>query len=581
MDLRTVVSNPATITARQINPSPDAQADSHLDTITVVNKIVPLSLSVTPLPPPNITTHKVSGTCDFAFGEVAIKIEEPTLNLSLNTSTTCVSNNEPSSLINSAALPNTFSINLNIGRSLSGDIPIELSQDPRTASFPYTLISSVPQLALNSLDPLNSATANNYTVTGVCDFSESLKAVTVNFVQASNITGTSDCQNDNTFSITLQAESLSVTLPTVTVLATHGNHTVDSPLKNSIVPLEIDRTALVSQPLNLASAATYTITGSCDPSLGRNNVEVTMGTPNVTQTTSCDGANNKFSIDLDASSITSDIATITVTHGPKTRTANVPNKMAPLSVSEADLSDFNLKTAASYRVAGKCDFSLIAQGSVTVLVVEAPTITGTANCASDNTFYVDLDAVGVPDPIVVSSLTFQVSYAGQTITTSRSISNDIVRLSFSSTLPALNLSNASSYPVTGKCDSSLGVTVEVSVKDISNVAPQTVTCQTANDTFSVSFDLSGVPTSTSSIVFQASYGNVDVNSAAVANEKVPLLLDNPPALSLSNASSYPVTGKCDASLGVSGTITIGSRTSMRKERSTQPLPVIPPTTLFP
>ena len=61
-----------------------------------------------------------------------------------------------------------------------------------------------------------------------------------------------------------------------------------------------------------------------------------MGTPNVTQTTSCDGANNKFSIDLDASSITSDIATITVTHGPKTRTANVPNKMAPLSVSEAD-----------------------------------------------------------------------------------------------------------------------------------------------------------------------------------------------------------------------------------------------------
>ena len=195
---------------------------------------------------------------------------------------------------------------------------------------------------------------------------------------------------------------------------------------------------------------------------------------------------------------------------------------------------------------------------MTVLVVEAPTITGTANCASDNTFYVDLDAVGVPDSDTVSSLTFQVSYAGQTITTSRSISNDIVRLSFSSTLPALNLSNASSYPVTGKCDSSLGVTVEVSVKDISNVAPQTVTCQAANDTFSVSFDLSGVPTSTSSIVFQASYGNVDVDSAAVANEKVPLLLDSPPALSLSNASSYPVTGKCDASLGVSGTITIGS-----------------------
>ena len=148
----------------------------------------------------------------------------------------------------------------------------------------------------------------------------------------------------------------------------------------------------------------------------------------------------------------------------------MPNKMVPLSVSEADLSDFNLKTAASYRVAGKCDFSLIAQGSVTVQVVEALAITGTANCASDNTFYVDLDAVGVPNPDVVSSLTFQASYAGQTITTSRSIPNEIVRLNFSSTLPALNLSNAPSYSVTGKCDSSLGVTVEVSVKDLSNVA---------------------------------------------------------------------------------------------------------------
>ena len=269
---------------------------------------------------------------------------------------------------------------------------------------------------------------------------------------------------------------------------------------------------------------------------------------------------NIFSAAVNASGVLSSTATITVTHNTDHISETVANNITtPLSIDEAALSDFNLKTAASYRVEGKCDFSLIAQGSVTVLVVEAPTIMGTANCAADNTFYLDLDAVGVPNPDVVASLTFQASYAGQTITTSRSIPNEIVRLIFSSTLPALNLSNASSYPVTGECDSSLEVTVEVSVKDMSSVASQAVTCQTANDTFSVSFDLSGVPTTTSSIVFRASYGNVDVDSAAVANEKVPLLLDSPPALSLSNASFYPhYRVRCDASLGVSGTITIGS-----------------------
>ena len=261
---------------------------------------------------------------------------------------------------------------------------------------------------------------------------------------------------------------------------------------------------------------------------------------------------NIFSATVNASGVLSSTATITVTHNSDHISETVANNITtPLSIDEAALSDFNLKTAASYRVVGRCDFSLIAQGSVTVLVVEAPTIMGTASCAADNTFYVDLDAVGVPNPDVVGSLTFQASYAGQTITTSRSILNEIVRLIFSSTLPALNLSNASSYSVTGKCDSSLEVTVEVSVKDMSSVASQAVTCQAANDTFSVSFDLSGVPTTTSSIVFRASYGNVDVNSAAVANEKVPLLLDSPPALSLSNASFYRL-------LGVSGTITIGS-----------------------
>ena len=82
--------------------------------------------------------------------------------------------------------------------------------------------------------------------------------------------------------------------------------------------------------------------------------------------------------------------------------------------------------------------------------------------------------------------------------------------------------------------------------------------------FSVSFDLSSlIPAPGASpdpVVFQASYGGKSVDSSEVLNDIVPLSIETSSLspLSLTNANPYTFTGKCDPSLEVTGTATIGS-----------------------
>ena len=192
--------------------------------------------------------------------------------------------------------------------------------------------------------------------------------VTLTLLEDNQVSGMSDCQNNNTFSIGLDAITLqnlpSSTLSTLTFQITHGNKSLDSPpLTNNIIHLKIDESALAI--LNLAHASAYVITGKCDPSLGTDNVEVEMGAgaaregSAVTQTTSCDAVNRTFSETLDVSGITEKpTVSITVTHNGQEARATVQNNIVPLSINESALAAFNLNSSASYTVAGKCDSSV-------------------------------------------------------------------------------------------------------------------------------------------------------------------------------------------------------------------------------
>ena len=485
---------------------------------------------------------------------MSITIEDPTLNLNISESIACSS---------SGSHLNTFRADLDIARSLAGPITIQLAQGPqddldlRTASLNYTLIAS--SLSINPLGVLNSATAKTYAVTGTCN-SSIQQQVALTLLEDNQVSGMSDCQN-NTFSIGLNPitlQDLPSTLSTLTFQITHGNKSLDSPpLTNNIIHLKIDESALAI--LNLAHASAYVITGKCDPSLGTDNVEVEMGSGGIAtpQTTSCDAVNSTFSETLDASDITEKpTVSITVTHEDQDATARVQNNIVPLSINESALAAFNLNSSASYTVAGKCDSSL--GGNVEVSVIGANT-TDSATCNSNNTFTVDLDG----SSLTISTIKFQATYGGKTVT-STPINNAIISLSFNASLPNLNLLTSGDYTADGKCDSSLttGLSVNVSVKNVSGIATQISACQ--SNSFSVHFNLSSlIPASGASpdpVVFQASYGSENVDSAAVPNDIVPLSIDTSSLfpLSLTNANPYTFTGKCDPSLDVIGTAKIGT-----------------------
>ena len=78
--------------------------------------------------------------------------------------------------------------------------------------------------------------------------------------------------------------------------------------------------------------------------------------------------------------------------------------------------------------------------------------------------------------MVGSSFIFQASYGGQEVESSP-VSNAVIPLSLDSkALPALTLANASSYEVSGDCDSSVRSPVTVGIKDLSAITPKDVFC---------------------------------------------------------------------------------------------------------
>ena len=344
-----------------------------------------------------------------------------------------------------------------------------------------------------------------------------------------------------------------------------------TPINNSIVPLSFN----ASLPdLNLFTSGAYTVDGKCDSSLTTVlpvNVSIKNNSSITTETSDCQ--NSSFSVSFDLSSLTPepgaspDSVVFQANYGSENvDSAAVPNDIVPLSINESALAAFNLNSSASYTVTGKCDSSIADQGLVTLDIQEAPSITGTSNCTNSNTFSVNLVATS---SVSVSHLTFQATYGGKTVTTS--VTNETVPLSFNASLPDLNLFTSGDYTVEGQCDSSLTTSplVSVSIKDVSSITTETSDCQ--NKSFSVSFDLSSlIPASgvspegasPDSVVFQASYGSENVDSAAVPNDIVPLSIDTsslfPLSLTNANANPYTFTGKCDPSLEMTGTATIGT-----------------------
>ena len=521
IDVKSVVSDPAEIEVVQADKS---------DSASIKNNIIPLEFTeLASLEAPSEPTHKLSGTCDSIFGNVTVKIEESNPVLNINESSTCQSG--------------TFSIDLNIGRATFGSIVIHLIQESRTKDINHTLTASLSTLHLGPLGPLNSSTADTYTIIGTCDSSEQSQ-VHVTFVEVPSISKDVDCSSNNTFTADLQLENLSVlTNPTVTVQLTHGSDTLNSPpLDNNIILLSIEEPSL-SNPLNLSNASEYSITGSCDPSLGTDNVEITMGSPNVTQTTDCDSQSQTFETTINASSIDSAMATITVTHSIRSVSTTIVNNIVPFSLSNA-LPNLILANAASYAVSGTCDPSLNGSHNIIIMVVEL-NISVSLICQGD-AFSTNLNLEAARSNFY-PQITIQADYG--TSTASQILTNEIIPLSISPNLQAITESNKSSYTVSGSCDPSLLGNIEIFITE-PKTATVSTTCK-ADKTFIAQINASSVIYNPAKITVTHGVGdNLIVSEIEVINNiNVPLTIASEQPITDGNKSIYEVKGSCPSSGG--------------------------------
>ena len=125
-------------------------------------------------------------------------------------------------------------------------------------------------------------------------------------------------------------------------------------------------------------------------------------------------------------------------------------------------------------------------------------------------------------PVLLLSLFFMAfvscsGKSGEDNSQERPPSPRLVPLSFNELVEEFNSSTASNYSLSGKCDSSLGENVEVSISgtDITESA----TCNNDN-TFTVVLDGSSLTIPT--ITFQATYGDKTVSSNSIANNRIVL-----------------------------------------------------------
>ena len=481
IDATGVVSNPVSMTVTH---------GSQSVVIEVPNEMVPLGID-TSLPPINLAnaaTYSVAGDCDSSITDlVNLTLSDEDSGTSLTENLTCANQR--------------FSVELDVSAMRSDFVAISASH--RTYRASARVANNMVLLSFNALvEEFNLSTASNYNLSGKCD--SSLSGNVVVSVIGTNITESTTCDNDNTFTVDLNASS--VTDATLTFQAIYGNVTVPSNLvPNEMVLLSFN--ALVEE-FNSSTASNYNLSGKCDSSLSGNVVVSVIGT-NITESTTCDN-DNTFTVDLNASSVTDATLTFQAIYGNVTVPSNLVTNITaqpPQSLGiDASLPPINLANAATYSVAGDCDSSITDLVNLTLSDEDSSTsLTENLTCANQR-FSVELDVSAMRSDFVA------ISASHRTYRASARVANNMVLLSFNALVEEFNLSTASNYNLSGKCDSSLSGNVVVSV--IGTNITESTTCDNDN-TFTVDLNASSVTDAT--LTFQAIYGNVTVPSNLITN----------------------------------------------------------------
>ena len=423
----------------------------------VANNIVNLALdpsTLVSITSDNAPLYTLSGFCDSSLTPEKVQVTVGTPDVMQ--SADCLSNS-------------SFSVSMDVSEVVANPATVLVTYG--TQEQTATVINELIHLGLAGAPPrLTGANQSAYTLVGTCNSAVSGQVTLA--VTETNASGSAACTN-NAFSVSVDASNTN-TAP-VPMTLSHGSRTVNVSVPSDIVLLSINAP---TTPFNLANAASYTLTGNCDPNVS-GQVEVTLvdtnsSSNNVIETSDCTaGAAGTYSVTLNGQGLMSDPVLIQATHGTYRANTQVVNSIVRLALAPLP-SDFNLATALAYSISGACDFSLAGGQTVTVSLEGGggSLPSGIVSCISDNTFAVIFDASAITE----SSFTVQAIYGTET-QTSASVPNAIVRLSITQPTEPLNASTAEHYSIAGHCDASLSGSAYVVVAVQGTSVEQTVSCQ--------------------------------------------------------------------------------------------------------
>ncbi len=543
IDVSGVTSNPPTVSVTQgvntTNASPQPTNDQ--TPITNVGDTADQS-------PANGTSETISAVCIEA-GEV-LSFSGSGLNSSPQTHTCTAAGSENVTLTFASPVetgdPNTITVN-------STDANGNPSTNPDTFNLPIDNVAPTVSVVAGSDVVQGSDASFTVTVTDGSSFTAFTPSTSSGTVSSGSCSA-SPC------SITVSGASpgpLTLTVAIGAVVDAAGNSNAAA----SSDSLTIGSTNLaISEPLptmNTTNASAYPVSGSCDP--GEGNVTITIGTPNVTESVTCDGGTFTFNGTLDVSGVTSNPPSISVSQGANTDAPSTAptNDQTPIS-NVGDVADQSPANGASETISAVCteagevlSFSgsglnpspqthtCTAAGSENVtLTFASPVETGDPNTITVNstdangnpstnpdTFNLPIDNVAPTVAVVAGSDVVQGNDASFTVTVTDGSS-------FTAFTPSASSGTVSS----GSCSASpCSVTV-------SGAAPGTLTLTVA----------------IGAVVDAAGNSNAAAASDSLNVGATTLAISEPlPTGNTTNNTAYPVSGSCDEGQG-DVTITVGT-----------------------
>ena len=495
----------------------------------------------------NASEYPVSGTCDFdSKYPVVVSVE----GLATPASLDCQSDN-------------TFSGVVDMNSVTSSPAVVNISQDTSSASL--EIRNELVPLTVLDLKRLPSSAegAPVHGLTGQCDGSDasgSLPEVIIG-IASLGISESVPCTLDISKSIVNGTFSFEFPMGTsnpraLAIQLTQGSWKMSMAhsFSEHVVDLALDDLEI----LNLSTAESYVVSGKCDSSLEgqslRIHIEESGGdvidamVPKQALCVKDGDRKNTFFVSFNLVNLKEPSIVFHASYGRKNVKSSLSNNI--VSLSFAGFAPIVRRNISNYLVRGVCDSSLSEQ-SIRVFVksLEEEIASEEVSCDSTlgvgfNTFSAPFDLRDMPG----SSVTFHAIYGGENIESSP-VEDKVVPLSFNSTiLLPLNLARASAYEISGRCDSSVNAPVKVALKNLPDVISKLSHCSIVDNTFSLSFDLRTV--SASEIIFELSHGSESVESFALENRIVNLVLDLSTLVGITsdNAVNYTFSGNCDPSL---------------------------------